>query len=286
LAIDIIVEAFNADKQGHILDFFLKCVSRTGNTFEQRILGSRGIDTQDPQNIEAILSTQFTGMWIGLAAIYLCHLTAPLEFGLGAREQNFRPLLGHGIFTQNGPAWRQSRDLLRPQFMRTRSEYFSEVKTIIEKLVTLLEDSASRGPVDLQPLFFSLALDVTTAVFFGKSVDSMAKQGTGVDSEFGIAFNDAQHELARRGRLGDLYWLLGGRSFRQACKTVHQFVDDIVADGIARSQTDLQSSKSSGFVFLDALIAETKDATVIRDQLVNILLAGRDTTACLLSWTL
>jgi hypothetical protein len=68
LAIDIIVEAFNADKQGHILDFFVKCVSRTGNTFEQRILGARGIDTQDPQNIEAILSTQFNGMPMDLAA--------------------------------------------------------------------------------------------------------------------------------------------------------------------------------------------------------------------------
>lgn len=170
--------------------------------------------------------------------------------------------------------------------MRTRSEYFHEVTTIIEKLVVLSKDSASRGPVDLQPLFFSLTLDVTTAVFFGKSVDSLTKQGTGIDSEFGIAFNNAQHELARRGRLGDLYWLLGGRSFRKACKIVHQFVDGIVADGIARSQAGLRGSKSGRFVFLDALIAETKDATVIRDQLVNILLAGRDTTACLLSWTL
>ncbi len=61
LAIDIIVEAFRADKQGLILEFFLRIVSRTGNTFEQRILGARGIDTQDPQNIEAILSTQFNG---------------------------------------------------------------------------------------------------------------------------------------------------------------------------------------------------------------------------------
>lgn len=170
--------------------------------------------------------------------------------------------------------------------MRTRSEYFQEVKTIIEKLISLVRGSASDGPIDLQPLFFCLTLDVTTAVFFGKSVDSLAKQGTGDDSEFGKAFNDAQHQLARRGRLGDLYWLLGGRSFRRACKTVHQFVDGIVADGIARSEADLLGGKSGGFVFLDALIAETKDPKVIRDQLVNILLAGRDTTACLLSWTL
>lgn len=170
--------------------------------------------------------------------------------------------------------------------MRTRSEYFRDVRTGVEKLVDLLKDSAPGRAIDLQPLFFCLTLDVTTAVFFGKSVDSLAKQGTGVEGEFSRAFNEAQHQLARRGRLGDLYWLLGGRSFRQACKVVHQFVDSIVADGLARSQGDVPCVQSGEFVFLDALIAETEDPKVIRDQLVNILLAGRDTTACLLSWTL
>lgn len=97
LGIDIIVEAFNADKQGHILDFFLKIVSRTGNTFEQRILGARGIDTQDPENIEAILSTQFNGM-----SSHLSHLeshsflrirswSARAEFSSITGTWNFHP---------------------------------------------------------------------------------------------------------------------------------------------------------------------------------------------------
>jgi cytochrome P450 len=170
--------------------------------------------------------------------------------------------------------------------MRSRSEYFRDVQTEVEKFVNLVKESASTGPVDLQPLFFCLTLDVTTAVFFGKSVNSLGKQGSGVETGFGKAFNDAQHQLARRGRLGDLYWLLGGRSFRRDCKTVHQFVDGIVADALARSEASVASKRNGGFVFLDALIAETKNPKVIRDQLINILLAGRDTTACLLSWTL
>lgn len=156
----------------------------------------------------------------------------------------------------------------------------------VEKLVNLLEATASNGPLDLQPLFFCLTLDVTTAVFFGESVNSLAKQGSGMENEFGRAFNDAQHQLARRGRLGDLYWLIGGRSFQRDCKIVHRFVDSIVANGLARNKADSVRRSNVGFVFLDALIAETRDPVVIRDQLVNILLAGRDTTACLLSWTL
>jgi len=40
------------------------------------------------------------------------------------------------------------------------------------------------------------------------------------------------------------------------------------------------------YVFIDAIAEESRDPNALRDQLVNILLAGRDTTACLLSWVL
>ena len=39
-------------------------------------------------------------------------------------------------------------------------------------------------------------------------------------------------------------------------------------------------------MFIDALIQETRDKKELRDQCLNVLLAGRDTTACCLTWTL
>jgi cytochrome P450 len=48
-----------------------------------------------------------------------------------------------------------------------------------------------------------------------------------------------------------------------------------------------QLSKSDrGYTFLSALALYTRDAKQIRDQLVAVLLAGRDTTAATLSWVL
>jgi hypothetical protein len=44
-----------------ILHFFLEVVEESGSTFEQSLLGSRGVGTVDPQNIEAILSVNFNG---------------------------------------------------------------------------------------------------------------------------------------------------------------------------------------------------------------------------------
>jgi hypothetical protein len=44
-----------------ILHFFLEVVEESGTTFEQSLLGGRGIGTVEPRNIEAILSTNFNG---------------------------------------------------------------------------------------------------------------------------------------------------------------------------------------------------------------------------------
>lgn len=45
-----------------ILQFFMVVVEENGHTFEQRLLGAKGIDTVDPRNVEAVLSSNFAGM--------------------------------------------------------------------------------------------------------------------------------------------------------------------------------------------------------------------------------
>ena len=269
LSLDLLIEVSKADKAKQILRFFISVLERAGPTHAQLLLGSRAINTVDPENIEAILSTQFK------------------DFSLGARERNFRPLLGHGIFTQNGAAWKYSRDLLRPIFNHQRTEYFTHIQSAVDNLLDRVKGDSVQGFVDFQPLFFLLTLDVTTAAMLGTSTNSLQDQGGKIGLQFASAFDEGQHYLAIRGRLGDFYWVVGGKKFRGACDFVHGFVDKIVADALAQEALlKRNGSGKEGYLFIDALIRQTKDAKVIRDQLVNVLLAGRDTTACLLSWTL
>ena len=208
---------------------------------------------------------------------------------MGAREHNFRPLLGHGIFTQNGAEWKQSRDLLRPIFNHQRTEYFTYIKEAVANFLERVKEPTKEGFVDLQPLFFLLTLDVTTAAVLGTSTDSLQDQGGRLGLAFADAFDTGQHYLAVRGRLGDLYWLFGGKKFSVACKFVHNFVDKIVLNALSKKREETSSrleAEKGKYLFIDALITRTRDPKIIRDQLVNVLLAGRDTTACLLSWTL
>lgn len=204
---------------------------------------------------------------------------------MGLRAPHFYPLLGSGIFTQDGPAWKQSRHLLRPQFTSNRFQNFEVIKDCVDALIACIPED---GVVDLQPLFFRLTFDTTTFILFGQTFSSLkSDQVADEESEFAKAFNIGQDYLSHRGRLGDFYWLMGGKAFRDACRTCHKFVDDSVQKTLQQSEgSSADSTGKKNYVFLDALAQETRDPKVLRDQCLNILLAGRDTTACCLSWAL
>ncbi|KAL8750817.1 MAG: hypothetical protein Q9199_006828 [Rusavskia elegans] len=198
---------------------------------------------------------------------------------MGPRRKVMFPLFGDGIFTQEGDAWKHSRELLRPQFVHKQYDDLKLFQEVVDNLISVLP---KKGMVDLQPLFFRLTLDTTTAFLFGDSVGSLQASNTAGESTFASAFNTAQDFIAKRLRLQDLYWLVGGKRFTAACEDVHRFADQIIDRNLSR---DNESSDAGKYVFLDFLEKNTSNRTELRSQIINILVAGRDTTACLLSWT-
>ncbi|KAL8666552.1 MAG: hypothetical protein Q9202_001350 [Teloschistes flavicans] len=194
---------------------------------------------------------------------------------MGLRRKVMFPLFGDGIFTQEGDAWKHSRELLRPQFVHKQYENLELFQEAVDNLIGVLPE---KGMVDLQPLFFRLTLDTTTAFLFGDSVNSLQASNTAGESTFASAFNTAQDFVAKRLRLQDLYWLVGGRKFTAACEDVHRFADQIIDRNLSR---DDEGSDPGKYVFLDFLGKNTSNHTELRNQIINILVAGRDTTASL-----
>lgn len=94
--------------------------------------------------------------------------------------------------------------------------------------------------------------------------------------------------LGHRARLADMYYLHAPREFYAQCKQVHEFADYYVNLALTTDLAKATSEKGSGrekYVFLAELVKSTRDPIELRSQLLNILLAGRDTTAGLLGWT-
>lgn len=78
------------------------------------------------------------------------------------------------------------------------------------------------------------------------------------------------------------------KSFRSGLKVINKLCETYIDRALQLSPEELATRTKSdeGYTFLHELASFTRDRTVIRDQLVAVLLAGRDTTAATLSWTI
>ncbi|RHZ64669.1 hypothetical protein CDV55_104368 [Aspergillus turcosus] len=198
----------------------------------------------------------------------------------GPRRAITFPMFGDGIFTQDGDAWKHSREMLKPQLVHRKYGDLDVFKQPVEDLLHALSEKG--GVVDLQPLFFRFTLDVTTAFLFGESIYSLRSPVSAGENTFATAFDTAQKYVAKRFRLLDLYWLIGGKEFRQACEDVHRFADRIIDRNLNPNPADSDDKDGN---FLNSVARDCPDRAALRGQIINILAAGRDTTACLLSWT-
>ncbi|KAF9871067.1 hypothetical protein CkaCkLH20_11484 [Colletotrichum karsti] len=274
---------------GDILDDIIeKNYQTNGTTFSAAgFFGPAEVYTVDPVNIQAILATKFK------------------DFDLGERRiQQFKPLLGHSIFTADGPFWEHSRALFRPQFSRDHINDLQKTEAAVQALFDALplvgkQTSTGALTVDIMPMLFRFTLDTATGFLFGESVDSQtaaatgkvantsaatamaADQAPGASMSFADAFHEAQMWITMRVRLQGLYWLAPAKTGRRAAEYMRKYVDHYV-------KLALRSAKPSGekYSLLDTLVEQTRDEGELRDQILGILLAGRDTTATLLSWVL
>lgn len=265
LALDIVRRGFEAHWNKRLLGLFSNLYDGLGPNIEQTLLGNTGFVTMDPENIEVILSSRFE------------------DFGFGPRRDAFYALLGEGIFNQEGPPWKHSRELLRRQFIRMQYQNLSAFREHVDNMISVLHKS--EGVLDLQPIFFRYTLDTTTALIFGQSVHSLVKEGR---DSFSESFSEAANITAYRGRLGDLYWAYTPRRFSRACKAIKSYVEDYVTNArgtLSKAPESIRERVSQRYAFINDLYDELKDPILVRDQLVSVLLAGRDTTACLMSWT-
>ena len=205
------------------------------------------------------------------------------DYVFGPRSDGLHMFIGEGIFTQDGPKWKHSRDLLRRPFTRIGYQDLRGFSEHVDDLLSRLSASShQKAIVDLQPMFFRLTLATTTALIFGQPVKSL--EGEAHDT-FSSSFDYASLTTALRLRLSELYWVYTPSRYRTACENVKRYALDFVNQALAHRNDDSGSAQGK-YMFVEDLYEELHDPELVRDQLAHVLLAGRDTTACLLSWTL
>ncbi len=265
--IDHVYEVLKADEEHHLMEFLRRRFKPIGTSLRQITLGKETFGTSEPHNLRVMLQEL-------------------KDWHFGNRNDVLSPFLGKGIFTQDGRAWEISRRQLSPHFAPRYYKDLSPFKHVMQDLYEALQPQ--QGTVDLQPYFFKLTLDTITTFLLGKSASSLQRNASDKMLRFESAFNLAQGHVSRRSRLPEpLRWSLIYRlffqekEFQNACHTVRCFVSEMISESL--SETNDMQNRSN---FLNSIAQyHQNDHQALCSQIINILVAGRDTTACLLSWT-
>lgn len=212
--------------------------------------------------------------------------------------RNLGEMLGVGIFAVDGARWKVHRKLMSNMFSRNLLRHTAVVTR--EKLLEVLDtfkrraDAAEAGGnisdgfnIDIQDVFFRLTLDITSIVTFDIDLESV---GNEKQHEFALAFDELSNLCQKRflDPLFEIKRLLRLSSRERRIRVLKRIVDEFAYKVIAskrREESPLGPDLLSRFIDHAEKTNESISDSELRDVIMNVLLAGRDTTACALSWT-
>ncbi|KAF9040810.1 cytochrome P450 [Panaeolus papilionaceus] len=250
--------------------------------------------TLEPDHVKAILATQFDSFEKG-------PVTASV----------FNSLLGVGIFNSDGEMWKFHRAMTRPFFTKERISDFEIYTRNCDRALDLARSRLAEGySFDFQDLVGRFTLDSASEFLFGYNVDSLAagisypKHASHKNhvtfhnhpsNSFLHAFNQGQHKVAVRGG--------GGRDWPffefwkdeivPLRKQIDAFTEPILKEALEKREQRLKNKASNDDdkndeeenTLLAHLVNHTQDPKILMDELVNLLVAGRDTTMSLLTFS-
>lgn len=209
-------------------------------------------------------------------------------------------LFGQGVFTADGELWKfhrkvtvsfMTRDLLKHACLVMHSK--------LEQVSSILDSVETETSIDFQDLCMRLTLDVMVNVAFGVEMDTLKDP----DLAFNQAFTAIQ--LHCHERFNDLFWEFRKRfkwgererTIRECAAVLDDFAFGVIERG-KRNATDQQDTTSSSdrpdlvSRYLRHVARTRKkddpepNPRELRDLVMNFALAGRDGTACTMSWAL
>ncbi|KAJ7468614.1 cytochrome P450 monooxygenase [Mycena latifolia] len=264
--LDLLLGRLKQGKDGYPFDAVEPMIRRYGKTFNTKILGEDRIVTSDPAHLQRMFSTDFQG-W--------------------EKGDNFRntmgSVFGFGVFTSDGDMWKFHRSMTRPFFSRDRISNLDIFARHSEDVLTIIR-STQGVPFDYQDVVFRFTLDSAAEFLFGVRVDSL--RGDGSSQLLGPALSALQHRLAQRSRTAPLWPLfeLTGDKTRDDLGAVQDFIHPIIKVALDKKNKLDTVGTNTNETLLDELVELTDDPKLIMDQTMNVLFAGRDTTAATITF--
>ncbi|OCH92180.1 cytochrome P450 [Obba rivulosa] len=288
---DILQTLMQDFRAGYVAEHFAKTTDVLGPTYLMELLWDPTVVTSDPAVIKTVLATDFPNYVKG-------------DFF----RSYMYSVLGTGVFNADGDMWKFHRTMTRPFFTRERIGHFEMFDRHTNKALQMIKERFRAGhPLDFQDLVSRFTLDSATEFLFGTCVNSLdsalpyphnasspAKASTSTTASaeaFAAAFNSAQHVISERGRTGWIWPLFEIFKDKSAehMRVVDNFLEPVLKEALTKKERRIreetkEKDETEDETLLDHLVKFTSDPVVLHDETLNILIAGRDTTASTLTF--
>jgi cytochrome P450 len=193
----------------------------------------------------------------------------------------FKPLLGNGLFTNDGQSWLRQRRLVQPLFHRQRIAGFGEmINSVCAAMLESWEGPARRGePINVLDEISHMTLRVAGLAFLRVDLRSEAQ-------DFAEAFVVANKLLADY-VYSPLPPLAVPSARNLRLRAARATLDRIVRGAIEERRGQAGDGDDMITMLLavrDQETGEGMDDEQVRDEVMTMLFGGHDTTASALTW--
>jgi cytochrome P450 len=231
-----------------------------GNIVFFRFLGVPVCLINDPAAIEQVLVIQNQ------------NFTKSLDYRALSR------ILGQGLLTSEGELWKRQRHLVQPAFYRERILSYGGIMTAYAaRMAETWRDGEVR---DVHRDMMGVTLEIAARCLF--NVDVAGNAGA-IGEALAVMMEDI-FKLVNFSFLPDWMPLAGSRRFRRAVRDLNRIVYGMIHERRASGQAGSD---------LMGMLLEARDENgagmpdrQLRDEVMTLLLAGHETTANTLAWTL
>lgn len=235
---------------------------RFGNTYGYTCLGKPAINTIDPDNVHAVMGVKSCDYTIG-----------------SFRRGLLSPVVGHGILTLDGMAWRKARRICRPLFKSLVLATIPFERHIQRFFQVVPQDGTAFNIMDLIQRY---TVDTSTDFLLGESLESLLMEDAPARSkDYHWACEESIDHVQDIILRGDLATLWPQKSHQLA----KEIVRDVINTGVRNAYTRLATDTTGGpkISAVDMLVSQTDHFNLVADQIRHALPAARDAIGSLIS---
>ena len=263
LGLDLLFEAAPRVKSHTAIQWISERLASYGTHYYVTLGGEWILLTDEPENIKAMLGSKFDDWPIG-----------------GPRLLATLPILGdNSVFTTNGDAWHRNRAMIRPSFVR---DQVADLQCFDKHISNLLKRIPTDGTTfDIQHLLLDMTMDSSTDFLLGYSTNMLTDHPTPGADGFIEAFNLSAEKCGGMARINPILFRLPHRALDAHIKTVRDFIRSYLRRAVADREARVARGepKKRSYIFLYELLDQGATEDYIMDQLLSVMVAGRDTTS-------